>query len=365
MGKKQIILLATSDINYDQRLQKVAASLFEQEYDVLLIGRQLDSSEPLQNTSFEQERVVCKFNKGMLFYLEINLRFFLRLRRRKIDLVCANDPDTLLAAILLNSFNERLFVYDSHEYFTEVPELNNKPIKKFIWSMLEKVGVNHASICYTVNESLAKIFQEKFNKKFLVVQNLPVLKPSLDLKTKKNYLLYQGALNEGRGLEVLIRSMLKIDMDLLIIGKGDVEEKLKSLVKKLNLTQKVTFKGMLLPEDLHQFTAEAKLGINLLESTSLNYYYSLANKYFDYMHAGIPTVNMNFPEYARIQKMGETGILINTLDEEEVVLAINSLLTNPMKYNELVRNCKSLAPQFTWENEEKKLVGIYSKLLMR
>ena len=75
---------------------------------------------------------------------------------------------------------------------------------------------------------------------------------------------------------------------LWLVGEGDLSVKLRELVKSYKLDQKVKFKGYLKPTELPEITAKATIGLNLLENTSLNYYYSLANKAFDYIQAEIP-----------------------------------------------------------------------------
>jgi glycosyltransferase involved in cell wall biosynthesis len=359
LERKKIILLATSDINYDQRLQKVSNSLASFGADVLLVGRALTTSVPLQKSSFQQHRVSCFFNKGALFYLEINSRFFFLLMRGKADIVCANDADTLLAVGLASYFKSFELIYDSHEYFTEVPELQSKKVKKAVWSFIERWGIRKSKARYTVNESLASLFSEQHQTKFEVIMNVPFSSSQKIPRAKENILLYQGALNQGRGLECLIKAMVKIDGKLLIAGKGDLQEELLQMVEDLNLRHKVTFLGNLLPEELKIQTLKAKIGINILESHSLNYYYSLANKFFDYMHAGVPSLNMNFPEYQNINDNFEIAMLITSLEESQIVSAVHELLTDQLLYNKLKENCLLAREIYHWEIEAQKLKVIY------
>jgi len=359
LERKKIILLATSDINYDQRLQKVSSSLASFGAEVLLVGRALKTSIPLQKRPFEQKRVTCFFNKGVFFYLEINIRFFFLLLGKKADIVCANDADTLLSAIGANYFKSFELIYDSHEYFTEVPELQNKNGKKAIWSFIERWGVRKSKARYTVNESLAKLFFKQYHSKFEVILNVPNSASDKIPQFKENILLYQGALNEGRGLETLIRAMTKIEGKLILAGKGDLQEELRELVKNLNLSHKINFVGNLLPEELRVRTLQAKIGINILEGQSLNYYYSLANKFFDYMHAGVPSLNMDFPEYQFINDKFKVAVLIPSLDESNIVSALNKLLMDEPYYHKMKENCLLAKKFYNWELEALKLKSIY------
>lgn len=360
MESKKIILLASSDINYDQRLQKIASSLMRIKKNVLLLGRKKRLAEALQVQNYQQDRVQCLINRGMLFYLELNFRLFFRVLGKKVDVVCANDPDTLFAALMIKWFCRAELIYDAHEYFIEVPELSGKVFKQKIWSGIERFGVKHASKCYTVNESLAKLFGEKFGKPFSVVKNVPIaIRHAIDVD-KSDVILYQGALNKGRGLETLLQAMLQVNAQLVLVGRGDIESDLHQLVQSLQIQDKVSFKGYVLPAELKQLTASAYIGVNLLEGSSLNYHYSLANKFFDYMHAGIPSINMNFPEYAKIHKEAATGILIENLNPEEVGSAINTLIQDKQLYNKFRSNCIQLSKRYIWEEEEKILSKLYA-----
>lgn len=360
MERKRIILLATSDINYDQRLQKVAQSLASLGTAVLLVGRMLAHSIPLEQRDFEQTRVRCIFNKGFLFYLEINIRYFLLLLGAKAQIVCANDPDTLLGAILASYFKSFDLFYDSHEYFTEVPELQNRGLKKSIWASIERWGVRRAKKCYTVNESLANLFSHKYSVNFEVIRNVPLAGNVETIKEKENIILYQGALNKGRGIEVLIRAMTKIDGQLWLAGRGDLQEALQVRVNALGLTHKVHFLGNLLPSELRLRTAQAKIGINLLEKESLNYYYSLANKFFDYMHAGVPSINMAFPEYVFMNQADEVSVLLDDLDENQLCKAIETLLKDEAFYDRLRTNSLAASTKYYWQKEALKLKTLYA-----
>lgn len=362
--KTKITLFATTDLNFDQRLQRIANSLQTNGYEVVLIGRVLKKSPALQQKDFVQKRFNCWFNKGILFYAEFNFRTFLYLVSDKSDIVTANDLDSVLGVYLGSRFKkETSLVFDAHEYFTEVPELKKGSLKKKIWSWVEKTFVPKFDSHYTVNKSLAHIFKEKLNLDFDVVRNI-----SLEVKSKKRYkknqerfILYQGALNKGRGLEALIKALPKLNFPLVIAGDGDITNELKQLGESLQLGDKLIFKGKLEPKVLRELTEQAYIGVNLLENTSLNYYYSLANKFFDYMHAEIPQISMNFPEYKLLNKEFEVAVLVKNLDDAAIVNAFKKL-EDENYYKKLKANCKPMKKVYNWQKEEDKLISIYRKI---
>ena len=361
--QKKITLFATTDLNFDQRLLRISNSLSVNGFDVLLVGRELRNSPVLSDRNFAQKRLKCVFNKGVLFYLEFNIRIYFFLRKNHSEIIVANDLDTVLGVFYGSKFSKNTtLVFDAHEYFTEVPELKHKSLKKDIWQKVEAKYLQLFQKHYTVNESLKSIFKQNLNIDFDVVRNITELeKPKKRYKKpKEKYILYQGALNKGRGLEAIINALPRLEYNLVLAGNGDIKTELELLVKDLGLENRVTFLGRIEPKQLKTLTEDAYIGINLLENTSLNYYYSLANKFFDYAHAEIPQVCMNFPEYKLLNNDIEVAVLIKNLDSQAIINAFKKL-SNENYYKELAHNCKALKQKYNWQQEEEKLVSIYTK----
>ncbi len=176
-------------------------------------------------------------------------------------------------------------------------------------------------------------------------------------------ILYQGALNEGRGLETAIEAMQKIEGAVLwLAGEGDLSATLREKVAQLGLTQKVHFLGFVLPKELPGITAQAWIGLNLLENKGLSYYYSLANKAFDYIQSGVPSIHVNFPEYRKLNEDWQVFELVDDLEVETLRQAIRKLLNDAPHYQKLQENCRKAAASLNWEQEEFKLLDIYDEI---
>lgn len=363
MERKKIVIVSTSDPTYDQRLIKIATSLAK-EFDVLWLGRLQDAST-VKHFPFQVKAINPIIKSSFLFYLFFNLRVFCYLLFQSFTILNANDTDTLLAAILLKPIKSFYLIFDSHELFDEVPELKNATFKKRIWNIIEKWGVNKSNFRFTVNDSLAQILSKKHQIQFSVIQNVPVLKEYECQPAEEKYLLYQGAINKGRGLHEIISIMPSISLPLYIAGDGDIKEELEEEVKRLGLEHKVKFLGKIKPSDLREITAKAYIGINLLQNSSLNYYYSSANKFFDYIHADLPQIGMNFPEYTSINIKYKVAILVDDLAKDKLHNAIQTLIENKSLYEELKANCQQAKMAYQWTNEEKKLILIYLSIIWR
>ena len=172
-SKNRIIVSVTSDLVSDNRVHKYCTTLHNMGFEVLLVGRKLKTSQPLQPRNYPTKRFKLIFQKGPLFYAEFNFRLYLFLLFSKAGIVLANDLDTLPANFLASRIKQIPLVYDSHEYFTEVPELINRPGVRKIWEWIERKTVPKVNYATTVCESIAAIYTGKYGLPFRVVRNLP------------------------------------------------------------------------------------------------------------------------------------------------------------------------------------------------
>jgi len=331
-------------------MQRICTSLYQAGYDITLIGFVKKNSIPINHQPYNQTRFYLKFTKGKLFYLEYNLRLLWHFIRNKFDVYGAIDLDTVLAHYLAAKKHKSTVILDAHEYYLGLPEIQNRAFTKKVWTRLEKWIYPKLSKAYTVNTSIAKLYETEYDLEVEVVRNCPELNELPKLEKAEKYILYQGALNEGRGIEELIEAMQHIDKaKLKIAGTGEIDQLLFSLPKKFNVEDKVEFLGYLQPTDLLKVTQQAYIGANLLKATSLNYYYSLTNKFFDYMHAEIPQLSMDYPEYRLINKEFEVAVLLKELQPEKIAEAINGLLNDKKQYHKLVKQCQAAKKVYNWQ----------------
>lgn len=358
----KIIFTVTTDLNYDQRMQRICSTLAQEGYAVKLIGRKQTNSRPLQPTTFQQKRLTCFFQKGKFFYLEYNIRLFFYLLFQKADIICGIDLDSILPAFFIAKIRRKQLVYDAHEYFTGISSLHGRPFEKKIWEAIERFTLPKTKYAYTVNQSIADLFKKEYGLHFEVIRNVPFYREIVQkTATSKKYILYQGALNKGRGLEFLIQCMPEIDLKLKIAGNGPIKIALEKMCLELNVKNKVEFLGFVLPEDLKEISDKAWLGINLIEDLGLSYYYSLANKFFDYIQSEIPQICTDFPEYHYLTEQYSCALLLKTFDKKAFVEKI-SQLQNPEYYQTFVKNAQIAKEELNWDKERQVLINFYKKL---
>ncbi len=363
--KPRIILTVINDLTGDQRIHRIASTLQGAGYQVTVVGRLLPDSLPLENRAYHTHRMRLLFRKGKWFYLEYNIRLFLLLLIRPAEMVNANDLDTLLAGYLATRLKGTELVYDSHEYFTEVPELIHRKWTRNMWLRLERWLFPKLAKVYTVNGSIAAIYQKKYGVPVEVIRNLPFRRK----KTKKGppaekILLYQGALNVGRGLELMIDAMHHLPTyRLWIIGKGDIDAQLRKRVKQAQLIDRVTFLGFVPMEQLYEITVQATLGLSLEEDLGESYRYSSPNKVHDYIQAGVPVLVSDLPEMRRLIKTHEVGEILPVGERSSAELAtrIQAMLASPERYSLWQKNCREAAKVLNWEAEQENLLKIYGR----
>lgn len=372
---KSVIVSVINDLSTDQRVHKVCSSLAKMGFRVTLVGRQQRSSLPLSKREYTTKRMGLLFERGPLFYAEYQIRLFFYLLLHKSDVLVANDLDTLLPNYLISKIRSSHIVYDTHELFCEVPELMSNPTKRKVWKQLEKWIFPKLKNVFTVNNSIAKIYQEEYNVPIHVVRNIPLLSKQvsfekrsrieLALPENKKIILLQGAgINVDRGAEEAVQAMQYVEgCLLLIVGSGDVIPVLNKLVAELKLSDKVKFVAKVPFEKLLQYTHHADIGLTLDKDTNVNYKYSLPNKLFDYIHAGVPVLASNLVEIKNIVHDYQVGDCIDNHDPKHIAEKITAVLGDKKRLDMWKENTVKVAKSLNWEHEELKLNTVYKPFL--
>ncbi|MFN8246068.1 MAG: glycosyltransferase [Ferruginibacter sp.] len=359
----RIVFTVTNDLSYDQRMIRICSSLAENGYDVLLVGRKRRSSIPLTEKTFRQKRLNCWFDRGALFYAEFNIRLFLFLLTRKADAICAIDLDTILPVLYISWLKKINRIYDAHELFCEMKEIVSRPRIYAIWKMIERHTVPAFKHGYTVNGPIAGEFRKMYGVDYAVIRSMARYDGTAPEPVRDHYILYQGAVNEGRCFETLIPAMQWVDAPLHICGDGNFMKRAKDLVRQYGLESKIIFHGLLPPEELKPITRKARIGLTLFEPGARSNYFSLANRFFDYIQAGVPQLCVDYPVYRELNNLHQVAVLITDLSARSIADSINQMLQNEQEWITMKDHCISAAKELNWQSEEKKLLSFYRKLI--
>lgn len=361
-----------NDLVTDQRVHRNCTVLAECGYKVLLVGRRKKDSLPLAGRPYACKRMKLLFEQGPLFYLFFNLRLFFFLLFKKADLLFSNDLDTLLPNYLVSRIKGCGLIYDSHEIFCEVPELQANPAKRRIWEKLERTIVPKLKYCVTVNESIAAYFMQKYHVAFVPVRNIPDVTASTVLKTRqqlglpagKKIIILQGAgINVQRGAEEMVEAMqyLPDNYLLLIVGSGDVIGTLQQTARRPELLGKIQFVPKQTATELTQYTRHADIGLSIDKDTNLNYHYSLPNKLFDYIHAGIPVLASRLPEIEKIITAYNIGTFISNHNPRHMAQVLQEAFDSGSVALYSSNTGRALQ-DLRWDLEKQALIGLVNSV---
>ncbi|MBO4587626.1 MAG: glycosyltransferase [Bacteroidales bacterium] len=364
--RRRIVVAVSDDLLTDQRVLRTCDALFAAGYKVELIGRAWPDVAPLKRP-YRSLKMRLLFKRGALFYAELNIRLFLKLIISGADAFYANDTDTLLAVGLAARLRRKPFVFDGHELFPDVPELIGKPFVQKVWRWVERRFIPQASLCVTVNQSLAEEYERRYGVGFIVVRNLSshtsLQSSKFNLQNSKfKTILYQGAVNKGRCVKELIDAMeFLLDCRLVVAGAGDLLDDMRHYAAAKPYGDRIIFTGRLKPEELKSLTEQASLGFCLMENMGLNYYLSLPNRISDYAAAHVPVLANDYPEIRRVLDAHQIGRCI-----DEAVLYNPRLLAesvtkliaewDAMPPSERNSRFESALEDLSWENEQKILI---------
>lgn len=333
--------------------------------DGSLVDEQL-TEVPLAGVPIRTRRFKMLVTAGPLFYAFYNIRlFFYLLFLKRPALLVAVDLDTLPANYLVGRLRGIPLLYDSHEYFTEVPELVGRRRVQRVWERIEGWIVPKLKYAMAVSESIAEVYTEKYGTRFITVRNLarayiPEPYPEFHKHyTSKYKVIYQGALNMGRGIELMIDTMAQMDDTVLFIaGDGDIRHRLERRVDRLKLKERVVFTGRLSPWELQRITPQCDLGLSLEEDVGLNYRLALPNKIFDYIQARIPVLCSDLPEMSAIVHRYRIGEVCISREPHQLANQLTGMLKDGDARMQWKSYLERAAGELCWEREEQKLLGL-------
>lgn len=363
---RRIAVLVSNDLNHDQRVLKTCGTLSGLGWSPFLIGREMPSSAEM-NVPFPGIRLSLWFSSGFFFYASWQYRLLLQLMRSQCEAVWANDLDTLLPAFLVSKVRGIPLVYDSHEFFTEAAGLTGRPVQRGVWLALERWIFPKLKSVITVNDSIAEAYATRYPGAVcgrpLVIRNMPLKRSNaggsvdwrkqLNIPEEATFLILQGAyLDKDRGVIQAVEAMRQQSKwYLVIVGAGEEFEwaltQVRELDGRLICIPKMPF------DELCTLTANADIGLSLDRGVHGNYWFSLPNKLFDYIHAGIPVVASPMPEVKRIVEKWSVGAVIADHSPASIEAAVNAVASRGSDH---WRNqCVEASSSLNWQSESASI----------
>lgn len=354
----RIAMAVTNDLVTDQRVLRHAEALAAKGQKVTLIGRRLAESGEVE-TRCRVVRMELRHRRGWRFYAEYNWRLFRLLRKEKPDLVWANDTDTLPGCWLAAKTMRRPLVLDAHELFPEVPEIQHKPLVRWVWRTIERLLMPQCDALLTVCDSIADHYRQNLGVQMTVVRNLQPSSltpdPSPEKEGSEVMLLYQGKVNLGRGVDWAIDALEWLtDCRLVVAGDGDLLEKMNAYAASKPWSDRVTFTGRLMPEAMRELTRQADVGLVMLEDMGLSYHYALPNRIGDFVAAGVPMVVSDLPEMSQVVRKHRVGEVMREPGPKALAESVRWVLARKWHDGDFA----SARSDMDWEKEKEKLTNI-------
>lgn len=289
----------------------------------------------------------------------------------KYDMYHSNDLNTMPQGYICAKWRwkRKPLIYDSHEVQTSRTGYDSPWYKRF-----EQFFIKRMDSMIVENDTRAAYNEKLYGFYPYVLHNYPSLELQqveekvnlhhiLDLPSNEKILLYQGGIQEGRGLEKLIDAFPKFkEGSLVFIGDGKIKPKLQEMVQQRGLEKKILFIPKVPVRDLPKYTKNAYLGFQVLNNINFNHWSASSNKLFEYMMNEVPVVACHFPEIKKVVEESEIGVVIDPHIPDEIAKGVNDLLDNPEKRDFFSANCKKARKKYNWEIEQKNLLEVYQNL---
>lgn len=287
-----------------------------------------------------------------------------------------HDFNTLWAGKVARRLHDAPLTYDSHELYSHQNVAHPTRRRRWFVQWVERRVLKQAAASITVNESLAGVLEKRYGiARPVVVMNVPSgNEPDLPVEPPAPFLLpgvkvlYLGGVTRGRGIEESIQALQHVpEANLIVMGPARPVflEKFQQAAADLGVAGRVHFVPPVPHEMVASVARHATVGLVTIENICLSYYYSLPNKMFECMHAGLPVVASDFPELRRIVNTYNVGVTCEPSDPRAIASAVKRIVADPVEYEQMRKNARACSAEFNWEREAEKLVALYDRLTNR
>ena len=378
MNMKKVISIVINNFKNDSRVLKENISLQNAGYEVKVVAlweNGLKEFEIVKNIPVHRIKLITKnWSRNKVVQLLKYFEFMYKVvkKYKNADIFHCNDLNTLpIGVIIKKFFNKNIkIVYDAHEYEIEINGL--KGVQKTLLKFLEKKLIKYVDYVITVSDSIASEYVKLYGiKKPALVLNTPsfkeiqkkdIFREKFDISKDKNIFLYQGSLNSGRGIEILLETFKELSKEnkkvvIVFMGYGELEKEIKKIAEEY---KNIYFHKAVSPDVLLDYTSSADFGISTIEDSCLSYRYCLPNKMFEYLMAEIPVIVSHLYEMKRLVEENKVGIVARENSSNGLKEAINKVLKLD-KYK-LQKNIIEVKKIYNWEEQEKILLNVYKEL---
>jgi glycogen synthase len=377
----RILMLLHKSVEFDSRVRREAAALAGAGHEVIVLELApvpapvpskaviLDGFERRSVLPPDRVRRLLPFH---LYRAAFLLWFVKGILAARPDVVHAHDAAMLLPGVLGARLCGARLVYDSHELATGVPYRE----RAWAWlvSAIERAIVPRCAAVITVSDGIAVRLRSLYGltRTPAVVRNVSALAPGgrgglrdrLGIGPDVPLVLHQGAPAPARGCEVMLDAVAALP-GVRLVFLGDPEpgygQQLAVEISRRGLSDRVATLPSVALSELLAHTAEADVGVTLLQDTCENHRLALPNKLFEYVAAGVPVVASALPEAERLVAEHGIGWCVAPDDAHALSAALRRAL-DARGDAELSRRLSSASAELSWDREQDRLLEVYDRL---
>jgi glycosyltransferase involved in cell wall biosynthesis len=377
----KISMIVLNPYTHDARVNKEARTLASQGHQVI-VNALWEPGLAIQETveGIEIRRIRLHTREGryvpLAAWVELVPGFVSAIRAQQPAVVHAHDLNGLIPGYFASRLAGARLIYDAHEFEIgrTAERSGSSALRRRGWRLVEGALIGRADAVITVSGSISRELSRIYRvRPPVVMMNCPVLidlpaggrlRTELDLPAGLPVVLYQGILAPGRGLEPALRALAQIPQAVLVlVGDGPLRGLLENLANELGIRDRVKFCGKVPLQVLLEYTRDATVGLCLIENTCLSYYYSLPNKLFEYLVAGVPVFASDFPDMRRVVETSGAGVVADPANVAEIARVLNELLADPRRWSLMAQRARQSAETtYNWDIESRKLLAVYQDL---
>jgi glycosyltransferase involved in cell wall biosynthesis len=373
----------------DVRVMREASALAENGYEVTIVDIEDAFShfieEEISGICVKHIRVSTSFLSTrftrwpLLRGARLLVHGTLRLIHTPTDIYHAHEVSALPACYIASLLRRKPVVFDSHELPLPQEMSIRWPWVHVLIACLLKYIVPRCAGVITVSSPIAQVMQKRYRVPDVsLIRNVPAyrvipksdkLRHYLHLNPTTRIVLFQGYLQAVRRLDLLIRAAKFLDRDIVVVIMGKdieaIQPHLETLVESEGVVERVKFIPPVPYAELLDWTTSADIGLIVYPpEPSLNIRYSLPNKFFEYLMAGLPILASSLDAISDIIRTYDIGQIVSSLTPADISASINVMLADPAVLATMRSNALNAAQQeFHWEKERQKLFRLYSDIL--
>lgn len=354
-------MIVFNTIQNDARVIRAAEALYNGNHEVTVIS--CDSDKNYHNDSFTS----LVYESGVLgpkalikFWL-FCIKYILQ-NSKNYDIIYYHDYYMPIIGRICNLFLKKPWVYDAHELLIQ-RKSHKWALREKIFFWLERISIKKAHLVIAANDERLMVINKFYKlKKSISVANIADLKILSNETKKKDYIVYQGVLNEERKVSnyVKVLTYLPKNIKLKLIGGGNIEY-YKNLAKELKVEDRTIFTGRIPYSELLSESLECKIGFVSYKMDDLNNYYCSPNKLFEYIQLGLSVIVSPQPFLRSVINDFHVGEIWDEREQSISDLAeyILRIFNNSAEYQ---KGQQSFLIKYSNSQEMKKLTNAINQL---